>query len=119
MSDSEGMRWPLLCRLTNSVYLRLRDASEGAGTHRRQINLVGLNRHPEQVLVGDIEVCKLGELWHAQIMTSDAARVQLGASVLSAIALATDRKVPASTHNQALSAMLFSTVRCLNNGCLG
>ena len=49
-------------RLTNSVYLARRDASEGAGTQMRQINLVGLNRRTEQVLVGGIGVCKLGVL---------------------------------------------------------
>ena len=66
-------------RLTNSVYPPRRDASEGAVTQRRQMSLFGLNRHPEQMLVGDIGICRLGVLWHAQIMTSDAAHVWLGA----------------------------------------
>ena len=72
---------------TNSVYLPRRDASEGAGIQRRQINLVGLNRHPDHTLVSGIGVCKLGVLRHAQIMTSDAAHVWLDAPVFSAIAV--------------------------------
>ena len=68
-----------VCGLTNSVYLPRRDARQSAGTQRPQIGLVGLNRRPEQVLVGDIEVCRLGGLWHAQIMTSDAAYERLSA----------------------------------------
>ena len=41
--------------------------------------LVGLNRLPNPALVGGIEACRSGVLWHAQIMTSDAAYVWLGA----------------------------------------
>ena len=81
------MEWRTESNLTNSVYLPRRNASKGTRTQRRQINLVGLKRHPEQMLVGGIGVCKLGVLYHAQIMTSEAADVWLGASVFLAIAV--------------------------------
>ena len=57
---------------------------------------MGLDRHPDHLLVSGIGVCKLGVLCHTQIMTSDAAHVWLGAPVFQAITLA--------TRSQAVSA---------------
>ena len=49
----------------SSVYLPRRDARKVARTRLRQLNLVGLNRRPEQVLVGGIEGCRLGVRGHS------------------------------------------------------
>ena len=64
-------------RLTNSVYPPRRDASQGARTQTRRINLVGLKRRPEDDRVAHKGVCKLHALVHAQIMTVDLSRVLL------------------------------------------
>jgi hypothetical protein len=58
----------------NRVYLPRCDASQGAQTQMRRINLVGLKRRPECGRVGDRGVCKLDARAHAQIMTVDLAR---------------------------------------------
>ena len=63
-----------------------------------------MNCHPEQVPIGGIGVYKLGVLWHAQIMTSDAAYAWLGGSVFSAIALATRSQAACATSRQRDSA---------------
>ena len=69
----ERLRWrPTkagLRGLTISVYLPRRDVNQGAQNQTRRINLVGLNRRPEDGLVGAIGVCQLGVRGHAQFMT--------------------------------------------------
>ena len=87
-----------MSNLTNTVYLPRQDARQGAGTERRQINLVGMNRHPEHVMVGGMGVCNLCVLWHAQIMTSDAAPLRFGAPVFSEIALLADLRLQTCQH---------------------
>ena len=51
-----------------------RGACRGQRPQTRRISPVGLNRRPEPVLVGGIEVCKLCARMHAQIMTGDLPR---------------------------------------------
>ena len=72
--------------LTNSVYPPRRDARQGAGTQTRRINLVGLNRRPEDGRVGDKGVCKVCARVHAQIMTEDLPRVLICAIDFASIA---------------------------------
>ena len=58
--------------------------------------------------------------WHGRNGTMMYPR-DMGAKQVEAFLtmLATERKVSASTHNQALSALLFCTVRCWKKICLG
>ena len=72
--------------LTNSVYLPRRDASQGASTQTRRINLVGLNRRLEDGRVGDKGVCEVCARMHAQIMTGDLSLVLICAIDFASIA---------------------------------
>ena len=78
------------CGLTNSVYPPRRDASQGARTQTRRINLVGLNRRPEDGRVGDKGVCKLRARVHTQIMTGDLPSVLICAIGFASIARANE-----------------------------
>ena len=87
---------------TNSVYPPRRDASQGASTQTRRINLVGLNRRPEGRRVGDKGVCKLRARVHAQIMTGDLPGVLICAIDFASIGAANAGTVrPRSNHAHA------------------
>ena len=66
--------------LTNSVYPPRHNASQGASTQTRRINLVGLNRLPKGSPVNGIGVCKFRARVHAQIMTGSLRFVSFGST---------------------------------------
>ena len=59
--------------------------------------------------------------WQAQQPGGMRHPREMGAPEVEAFLtmLATERKVSASTHNQALSAIFFCTARCWRSSCLG
>ena len=106
--------------LTISVHPPRRDASQGARTQTRRINLVGLNRRPEDGRVGDKGVCKVCARVHAQIMTGDLPRVLICAIGFASIAGPHECVArPRATHPHILDPRLCrpqqSAVTCRTN----